>query len=249
MQRRAFLRTTAAVTSVAVAGCVGGSSSSGNPNTVLDEPDREVDVDPEALAYPAYGQELPEVTVPAPLHGREVTTTEFVGERETLVTFVFTRCLGPCPGLTAALAHVQSAAQENGYADEVALMPISFDPEHDTTDRIREFCDINGAAPEADNWLFLRPETTDRADDVVNGEFGVGFEEVEIEGDSGGGHEGDEPEHGEVLGRGEADDTAFTHTNLLLLVNRDGYVERAYSPDPPLPATVLDDLEAVRDGY
>lgn len=248
MQRRAFLRTVTASTAVAVAGCLGGNSSSGNPNTVLDEPDREVDVDPEALAYPAYGQELPEVTVPAPLHEREISTTEFVGERETLLTFVFTRCLGPCPGLTAALAHVQSAAAENGYPDEVALMPISFDPEHDTTDRLREFSEINGADPVADNWLFLRPESPARADAVVNGEFGVGFQEVEIEGESGG-HDGDGPEHGEVLGRGEADDTAFTHTNLFLLVNRDGYVERAYSPDPPLPATVLEDLEAVRDGY
>jgi protein SCO1/2 len=247
MQRRAFLRSAAASTGVALAGCLGGSS--GNPDTVLDEPGREHDVDPEALAYPAYGQELPEVTVPAPIHGREVTTTEFVGERETLLTFVFTRCLGPCPGLTATLAHVQSAAQENGYADEVALMPISFDPEHDTTDRIREFSEINGADPDAGNWLFLRPETPERADEVLNGEFGVGFEEVEIEDDSEGGHEGDESEHGEVLGRGEADDTSFVHTNLFLLVNRDGYVERAYTPDPPLPATVLDDLEAVRDGY
>lgn len=242
MQRRTFLRATTVSAGVALAGCLGDDS-----DTVLDKPDREVDVDPEALAYPAYGQELPSVTLPAPLHEREVSTTEYTGERETLVTFVFTRCPGPCPGLTAALGFVQSKAEADGYSDELALMPISFDPESDTEDRIQEFCEINGADPTADNWLFLRPETPQRADEVVNGAFGVGFEEVPVEDSPHAG--GGDPEQGEVLEPDENTDTSFAHTNLLLLVNRDGYVERAYSPQPPRPDTVLEDLEAVRDGY
>ncbi|PSP29055.1 SCO family protein [Halobacteriales archaeon QH_2_65_14] len=245
MRRRTFLGTAAVSAGVALAGCIGDED--GNPNTVLGEPDREVDVDAEALAYPAYGQELPTVSLPAPLHGEEVATTEYVGEGETLVTFVFTRCPGPCPGLTAVLAHVQSTASEESYADEVALMPMSFDPEHDTDERIREFSELNGADPDADNWLFLRPETPQRAQEVVHGTFGVGFEEVPGED---GGHDGhDQAEQGEPLDPGEHDDTTFVHTNLLLLVNRDGYVERTYTPQPPRPDEVLDDLEAVRDRY
>lgn len=244
MHRRTYLRTVALSGTVAVAGCLGDD---GNSNAVLDPPDREQDVDPEALAYPAYGQELPAVTLPAPLHGTEVSTTEFVGERDSLVTFVFTRCLGPCPSLTASLAHVQGTAQEEGYADEIALMPITFDPETDTPDRIEEFCELNGADPDADNWLFFRPETPERAKEVVDGTFGVGFEKVPLDGE--GDHHEDGSEYGTVLGPEAGDEMTFAHTNLLLLVNRDGYVERAYTPQPPRPDVVLDDLEAVRDGY
>lgn len=240
MNRRTFLRVTAVSAGGAMAGCLGGDDS----NTVFDEPVTP-EVEPADLAYPAHGQELPDVTLPAPLHDREVSTREFVGERETLLTFVFTRCPGPCPGMTTALAHVHVDAAEEGYSDEVALMPMTFDPAYDEPERIREFSDINGADPTAGNWLFLRPETPERADEVVNGEFGVGFEEVSTE--EGGHGDHGEPEQGETLDPEEGD-TTFAHLNLVILANRDGYVERAYAR-VPRPDQVLSDLETVRDGY
>lgn len=238
MHRRTFLQGVAVSSGVALAGCLGGDS-----NTVLGEPDIE-GADPEALVYPAHGEELPEVTLPAPLHDRSVSTTEFVGERETLLTFIFTRCPGPCPGLTAALAHVQVTAVQEGFEGEVALMPTTFDPEHDDVDRIREFSELNGADPTAENWLFLRPETPQEAREHINGTFGVGFEEVPAEEGAHAGHGGD---HGESLDS-EEDETTFAHLNLIILANRDGYVERAYQR-VPRPDVVLDDLETVRGGY
>jgi protein SCO1/2 len=250
MNRREFVTTSLGSASVALAGClgVGGSADSQSSNTVLGPPDREVEVDPEALAYPAYGQELPDVTLPSPLHDREISTREYVGSRETLLTFVFTRCGGPCPALTAALARTQQEAAQDGYGEEVVFMPTTFDPEYDTADRIREFSEVNGADPTAENWQFLRPETPERAKEVMGTEsvFSVGFQRAE---DSEGGHGGN-PQQGEVLPPDEEGENAmFIHTNLLLLVNRDGYVERAYSPRPPRPDIVIEDLEAVRDGY
>ncbi len=239
MQRRTFLHTGVAAAGVALAGCLGGDSE-----TVLDEPDLP-DADPEAFAYPAHGEELPEVTFPAPLHDRDVSTTEFVGDRETLLTFVFTRCPGPCPGMTATLAHVQVDAIEEGYAEEVALMPTTFDPAYDDADRLHEFSERNGANPTADNWLFLRPETQEEADETVNDTFGVGFEEVPSEEDPHAGHDHDD--HGETLDPDEGD-TTFSHVNLVLLANRDGYVERAYQR-VPRPDEVLSDLQTVRDDY
>ncbi len=237
MQRRTFLRLGAAAAGGAIAGCLGDSS-----DTVLDEPDI-ADVDPEAFVYPAHGEELPDVTLPAPLHDRDVSTREFVGERETLLTFIFTRCPGPCPGMTAALAHVQVDAAQEGYADEVALMPTTFDPESDDVDRLHEFSERNGADPTAENWLFLRPETPEEAGETVNDTFGVGFEEVPSEEDS----HGDHDDHGETLDPDEGEKT-FSHLNLVLLANRDGYVERAYQR-VPRPDELLSDLATVRDGY
>jgi protein SCO1/2 len=239
MQRRTFLRLATVSAGGAIAGCLGGDDS----NTVLEEPFIE-EADPEDLAYPAHGEELPDVTLPAPVHGRDVSTREFVGERETLLTFVYTRCPGPCPGMTAALAHVFVDAADEGYSDEVALMPMTFDPNYDDPERIRKFSERNGADPTAENWLFLRPETPERADEVVNGEFGVGFEEVPK---SEGGHGNHNASQGETLNPDEGD-TAFVHTNLVILANRDGYVERAY-PEVPRPDQVLSDLRTVRDSY
>lgn len=253
MDRRSYLCATVTA-GVALSGClssVTGSDEEENTNTVLDPPEREYDVDPEDLAYPAYGQELPEATLPSPLHDTEISTRKFVGSRETLLTFVFTRCGGPCPALTSTLARVQTDAHSDGYGESVALMPITFDPEYDTPDRLREFSEINGADPTAENWQFLRPESRQRAKEVVGsrGQFGVGFEEVSGEDGGHGGGNG-AGSSGEVLPPEEdGENTTFAHTNLMLLGNRDGYVERAYSPQPPRPDIVLDDLASVREGY
>lgn len=236
MQRRSFLRAGLVSTGVFLAGCLSDSE------TVLDPPDREHDVDPEALAYPAHSQELPEETLPSPLHDREVSTRAYVGDRETLLTFVFTRCPGPCPALTSTLAQAQTAAADAGFSEEVVFMPITFDPEYDTPEQVRAFSEDNGADPTATNWQFLRPQTKERAREVVDEQFGVAFETVPVEGSDHGDHGTDENEMDE-------EEMTFIHSNLLLLVNRDGYVERAYSPEPPRADVVIDDLEAVREGY
>lgn len=238
MKRRTVLSTGAVAAGTVLAGCLGTDS-----NTVLDGPDIER-ADPEDLAYPAHGEELPEIEFPAPLHDEEISTREFVGERETVLTFIFTRCPGPCPGLTTNLAHAQVNAQEDGYADEVAFMPTSFDPEHDDPDRLREFCERNGADPTAENWWVLRPETPQAAQRKINDVFYVGFEEVSTEE---GGHGNHSTDLGETLDPNEGD-TTFSHANLIILANRDGYVERAYQRIPR-PDELLGDLETVRDGY
>lgn len=231
MRRRRFLTTTAGVSTALLAGCLGEDDP-----TVLD-PFRS-DVASEDLSYPANGERLPSVELPAPLHESTIATDDFVGTRETLITFVFTRCPGPCPTMTSTLAHVQAEAIDGGYADEVALMPITFDPEYDTPAVFEAFCRDTGADPHADNWFALRPETAESAEAVVQGEFGVWYEEVPME----------ESDHGDHGDHGE-DEMTFAHANLILLANRDGYVERAYAGQPPTTASVIDDLETVRDAF
>ena len=246
MDRRAYLASVATAGGLALAGCLGDDSP-----TVLSRPEGQ-SADSEAYPYPAHGEKLPEVTVPSPLHDREVSTTAFVGERESLLTFVFTRCPGPCHSLTASLAQVQARAAEEGFSGEVALLPITFDPEHDESDVLRAFGEANGASVE-ENWQFLRPDGPEEAEEVVTDTFGVPFEEVPLEEAEGahddhgeGDHEShDEDDHDHDDNAGE--ETSFVHANLLLLVNRDGYVERAYTGPPPAPTDVLDDLDAVRE--
>lgn len=221
--RRTVLKATGTVAlGASTVGCLGGLGRGGAEGTVLDPPEnyeRRSEID---LPFPDYGERLPEATVPAPLRDREVTTTEFVGERHAMLTFVYTTCGTVCPGLVTALRRVQADSIEEGYADEFAFLPITFDPDTDTEPRIEEYCDRLGVDHEVGNWYFLRPETPDRARTVVEDTFGVAYQ-------GSGGH--------------------YEHSSLILLVNADGIVERAYNGGPPPTGTEIDDARTLLERW
>jgi protein SCO1/2 len=218
-KRRIVLKAAGTATlGASMAGCIGGSGETASEGTVLSPPEnyeRRQEID---LPYPAYGEKLPEETVPAPLHDREVTTTEFVGDRHTMLTFVYTTCATVCPGLVTTLRRVQADSISGGYTDEFAFLPTTFDPETDTEQTIREYCDRMGVDREVENWYFLRPESPERARGVVDDTFGVAYE-------GGGGH--------------------YEHSSLILLVNKDGIVERAYNGGPPETGTATEDARTL----
>ncbi|WP_254767848.1 SCO family protein [Salinilacihabitans rarus] len=241
--RRTVLRAAgAAAIGASLAGCsqanVFGSEDDG---VVLPPPENYEKVADVDLPHPAYGESLPEATVPAPLHDRTVTTTEFVGERHAMFTFIFTSCTTVCPGLTATLRRVQADATEEGYADEVAFLPVTFDPEYDTAAVLEEYGEDHGVDFEAGNWYFLRPETPADARDVVEDTFGVAFERAD--------DADDEMDDGEMDHDEMGHDRHFVHSSLILLVNEDGLVERAYTGGPPGANTVIEDARAVVEGW
>ncbi|WP_267161150.1 SCO family protein [Halovenus salina] len=228
--RRAVLAA-GATALAATAGCVDAfAGSDGNDDVVLDPPenhDRRTDLD---IPYPTYGDRIPETSVPAPLHDREVSTREFVGDRHVMMTFIYTSCRTVCPGLTASLRQVQADAVERDYSDEMAFLPTTFDPEQDTPEQLRAYGEDLGVNHDAGNWYFLRPETPESAKSVVEETFGVAFESGE------GGH-------------GEMEATMFQHASLVLLVNKDGFVERAYNGGPPGASEAREDARAVVEGW
>ncbi len=81
--------------------------------------------------------------------GRTVTAESLRG-RVWVAGFVFTRCAGVCPAMTAAMARLQ-----NDLADvpEFRLVSISVDPEYDTPEVLTGYAAAAGADPE--RWLFL----------------------------------------------------------------------------------------------
>jgi len=219
--RRAFLRSTAGVAAVgSVAGCLGvlGDDSP----TVLGEPDRQFDSGD--LPYPAWGERVPDVTVPAARSDREVSTRDVT--QPALYTFFYSHCNTVCPVLISTMRNVQTHADNEGYADEVSLLPVTFDPERDTADRLGEYADEMNVDADADNWTFLRPDGPDRATAVVSDAFGVTFRRTH-------------PEDMEMY--------MFTHAALTVLVNGDGYVERAYRSKAPNEDQILADLKQVRE--
>jgi protein SCO1/2 len=228
MDRRRFLQAGGLAGVGTLAGCLGGLGDS-NPNVTLGAPERDADVTSEDLPYPGWGQQVPDVELPDPLTGESVAVRDI--ERPHVTTFFFSHCETVCPALVGLVRELQIHSVTEGYADQVDFYPVTFDPARDDAERLRSYADRMNVDVDTGNWHFLRPETEARAKEVVQDQFGVFFEKDPM--DDGG--------------------YMFTHLGLILLVNGDGYVERAYrarlEQGEGLTVSrgdVLDDLRRVR---
>jgi protein SCO1/2 len=93
-----------------------------------------------------------------PTAGTAVTTagarpfsTDSLAGRVWIAGFVFTRCAGPCPLVTAAMAGLQDLLPAGAR-----LVTITVDPDHDTPDVLRGYLASAGADP--DRWLAFRTD-------------------------------------------------------------------------------------------
>jgi protein SCO1/2 len=231
MNRRTYLRGLAAsglTATAATAGCSSLTSlgeSGGNETTVLDPPDTESDVDPEDLPYPAYGQQIPDVNLPSILHDGEESTTGY--ETPIALTFIYTTCRTACPVLTQALRRAHNLAKQEEWAENTNFVEISFDPERDTPEALRTYADERSVDVDSGRWHLLRPESYDRAQQVVSDQFGVAFQKSTSE---------------------DMDQYMFTHFSLVLLVNGDNYVERAYNDGQKANQQLPEDMKRVVSG-
>jgi protein SCO1/2 len=223
LTRRTALRTAGAAAVAGLAGCLGLGDD--RPEDVtLAPPDNYDQLQEADLPYPVYGEDLPAAEVPGVVHGRPVSTREFVGERHLLLTFVYTRCTGICLGLGSNLVQVQAAASDSGYTDEVALGAISFDPSYDTPERLREWGAERGFDYDLGNAYLMLPESEQRAQTIVEERFGEAYQYE------------------------EGADMPFLHSGLVVLANDRGVVERAYAGEPPTASTIVDDVETLVGG-
>lgn len=265
MDRRTYLGglTTAGV--LGFAGCLDsveeaagltneGEGNWGSNETVLSTPEE----DRGNPSHPIYGHEMPTFSMPDPLSGETVDTAAFEGDRSYLMTFIFTACPdGACPALLLRLRRAQEDAREHGYEDDVSFLAMTFDPERDTPDVLETYADERGIDHAADNWHFLRPESYEAGETLLDDKFGMQIERVEDEdeieemheghdhedehdghdGNETGGHDHDEHDH---------DDYTFVHFNLILLVNEHGVVERSYPGGDTVDTDmVVEDVRAV----
>ncbi|OYR58313.1 SCO family protein [Halorubrum halodurans] len=210
MDRRHYLRSLAVPAVAGSAGCLGVLGSSGPEGTVLDPPERDLS----AASHPSYGDEMPHFSVPDPITGETVSTEAFEGERAVLWTSFYTNCPdGVCPALILRLRRAQAVAAEEGYGDEAAFLALTFDPERDTADVLREYAGQQGVTLEAGNWHFLRPESYEAGQELLDEEFGLVIEKQAADGY-------------------ENLEYRFPHYGLILLANKEGIVERAYPRGP-----------------
>ncbi|MCC7290985.1 MAG: SCO family protein [Phycisphaerales bacterium] len=94
---------------------------------------------------------------------RHVRTDDFKGQ-VWIADFIFTRCQGPCPKMTAAMARLQETLKK---VPGVVLVSFTVDPEHDRPDVLREYAREHGADPQ--RWLFLTGTVQQMEDVQVKG--------------------------------------------------------------------------------
>ena len=100
--------------------------------------------------------------------GRGVTLASLRGQ-VLVVDFIFTRCAGPCPIMTARNVELQRTL-DAGLRERVRFVSISLDPAHDTPEALTAYAAARGA--DLSNWSFLTGPEADVADVVRR--FGVG---------------------------------------------------------------------------
>jgi cytochrome oxidase Cu insertion factor (SCO1/SenC/PrrC family) len=102
-----------------------------------------------AKAPPPVIRALPDFSVVATSADgsvRPLTLASLQG-RVWVADFVYTRCQGPCPMLTAHMAGLQKSLPER-----IGLLSFTVDPDHDTPKVLARYADRFGAKP--GRWLF-----------------------------------------------------------------------------------------------
>ncbi len=81
--------------------------------------------------------------------GKILTRADLLG-KVWIADFLFTRCLGPCPAMTSKMAEI---SRELTKGNDVRLVSVSIDPEHDTPTVLTEYATRFQADPQ--RWIFL----------------------------------------------------------------------------------------------
>ena len=123
-----------------------------------------------------------------------------------VVGFIFTRCQSLCPPVSAAMVRMQEHIERSQIDDDVYLLTISVDPDHDRPDILKKYAADIGA--NTDNWVFITGDEP-------------GIEELVV--------------GGFKLAIGEKTEKAggfdIAHSSRLALVDRNGAVRGTYTID------------------
>ncbi|MBL0388208.1 SCO family protein [Tumebacillus sp. ITR2] len=170
-------------------------------------------------------QKLPTV-MPAPnftLQNIDGGTTNLYGEqgKVRLVEFFFANCPDICPLTTANMAKIQDQLkQKDVFGQDVEFLSISFDPERDTNDVLKQYADR--MKMDRAGWKVLRG-TQDETAQVADS-FGVYLEK-------------------------QADGSFVHSTRSLYLIDRNNQIRKVYSMGNDMPSDEVynDILKLVRE--
>ena len=136
--------------------------------------------------------------------GEEISLDNTQG-KVRLVYFFFAHCPDVCLPTNHMLSAVQDGLKEAGvFGEEALIMSVTFDPERDTAEYLREYMATMNADPTG--WHFLRDDDVDAVRAVAE-QYGVTvIPDTTREGN-------------------------FIHANLYTLVDKEGRIRKTYSPN------------------
>ncbi|WP_106766905.1 SCO family protein [Paenibacillus faecalis] len=152
--------------------------------------------------YPVVGQ-VGDFTMEN-VDGKTISRDDTKG-KVRLMYFYFTSCQDVCPLTTFVLSQIQNELKKDGtFGKDATIVSISFDPETDTKEKIKEFGDKFFA--DYSGWYFLRGDQEETRV-LMNDSFGV-----QLYGD---------------------DSSNYTHGNKIALVDRDNNIRKMYNAIDP----------------
>jgi protein SCO1/2 len=168
---------------------------------------------------PAPGDAVPDFRL-SNQDGRAIHLSQFRGQ-DLLITFIYTRCPLPnfCPLVTRNFAAIEKQlASRPALYKRTHLLSVSFDPDHDTPERLRAYGASyigSGAKNAFAHWDFAVPQKP------VLTEMAKFFD----------------------LGVTNEDDSTITHTLSTTLIGPDGKVVRFYPGNEWTPDQVMADVK------
>ena len=154
--------------------------------------------------------------------GQPLSQAQLAG-KVWVADFIFTRCPGLCPMLSAQMARVQDALGRD-HTSGVQLVSFSVDPANDTPAALRSYAQRFRA--DKDRWLFV---TGDR--DALYALIGQGFHLAVA----------DRPENQNADGEG-----LITHSDRFVLIDRDLHIRGYYhGTDADSVQQLLDDIKSL----
>ena len=161
---------------------------------------------------------------------REVKLSDFRGE-VVLMDFIYTSCPDVCGLLDYQMQRVWHQL-DDGLKQDLVLISVSFDPEVDTPEVLRQYATLF----DVPGWQFLTG--TLKQIHQVTDDYGLGYQ-ISYE------ETADEPDHKHGDSHGPA--RHYRHNIVVVLIDRDGMVRKTYGNDPAseVEKTMIRDVTSV----
>jgi cytochrome oxidase Cu insertion factor (SCO1/SenC/PrrC family) len=159
--------------------------------------------------------------------GAEVSLVKLFAGRTTLLAFVYTRCGDICPMASAYMAQVRQLAGHVGLSEDFGMISISFDPQYDTPERMREYADgFRTQGSSLPPWQFLTAKNESAIRPVLEA-YGQPVARKRDPSSKGG---------------------PLSHLLRVFLIDASGSIRNIYSADFLDPRLVLNDVQTLRIG-
>lgn len=161
--------------------------------------------------------------------GREHHLFELMADKYVILSFIFTTCsdLKGCPLATLTLNNMRVTLEKDPtLAEEVRFLSLSFDPEHDTPEVMRQYKEFHGFddARRKNRWRFLTTTSKIKLQPILNGYGQYVVREYDSKGQSTGG---------------------FSHVLKVYLVDPERKVRNIYSTSFLHPELIINDIKTL----